>query len=511
MSELYDKTYNPDVLSCLANLSNDEVFTPPEVANQMLDMLPKEIWSDPDATFLDPACKSGVFLREIAKRLIKGLENEMPDLDERLEHIFKKQLHGVAITELTSLLSRRSTYCSKYPNSRYSVVLFDNPEGGIRFKRCEHDWRAGRCRHCGASQRELDRDSSLETYAYEFIHNANPKEMLPMKFDVIIGNPPYHLDTGGSGRQAKPIYNLFVEQAKKLNPRYLAMIIPSRWFAGGMGLESFRNEMMNDPHITTIVDYANAKECFPQNSVSGGVCYFLRERDNVKPCTFVNMRSGMRISSQRDLSEFPVLVRYNEAVSVIHKIRSLKESTMDLFVSSISPFGLPTSIRGDSAPSSKKQVRVLSSKGFGYLSEGEVERGEEYRTGFKVALSQTGAEHACEPDKLGKFRVLTSSMQVLEPKDVCTHSYLIVGPFGSGERVEAENVLCYLRTKFVRFLVLQAVSSIHISKQTFCFVPTQDFAKQWTDEALYAKYNLDHEEINFIESLIKPMDGSLNE
>ena len=135
MSELYDKTYNPDVLSCLANLSNDEVFTPPEIANQMLDMLPKGIWSDPNTTFLDPACKSGVFLREIAKRLIKGLEDEIPDLDERLEHIFKKQLYGIAITELTSLLSRRSTYCSKYPNSRYSVVEFDSAEGNIRYRR----------------------------------------------------------------------------------------------------------------------------------------------------------------------------------------------------------------------------------------------------------------------------------------------------------------------------------------------------------------------------------------
>lgn len=134
MSDLYNKTYNPDVLSCLANLSNDEVLTPPEVANQMLDMLPEEIWSDPEVTFLDPACKSGVFLREIAKRLDKGLEAVYPDRDERVEHIFKHQLYGVAITELTSLMSRRSVYCSKYPNCKYSIVEFDNPEGNAHVR-----------------------------------------------------------------------------------------------------------------------------------------------------------------------------------------------------------------------------------------------------------------------------------------------------------------------------------------------------------------------------------------
>ena len=283
----------------------------------------------------------------------------------------------------------------------------------------------------------------------------------------------------------------------------------TNWFAGGMGLDSFRNEMMSDPHISTIVDFANAKECFPQNSISGGVCYFLRDRNKTQHCKFVNMRSGVAFQSERDLSEFPVLVRYNEAVDIIRKVREKGEDSLSKIVSPISPFGLPTSVRGEESRTKEKPIRVLSSKGFGYLSEEAIERGENLRTGYKVALSQTGAEHACEPDKTGMFRVLTSSMQVLTPSDVCTHSYLVLGPVD--DELAATNMLAYLKTKFVRFLALQAVSSIHISRQTFCFVPMQDFNQKWTDEKLYGKYDLNQAEIDFIESLIKPMGGDSDE
>lgn len=504
MSELYDKTYNPDVLSCLANLSNDEVFTPPEVANQMLDMLPKEIWSDPNATFLDPACKSGVFLREIAKRLIKGLEDEIPDLDERLEHIFKKQLHGVAITELTSLLSRRSVYCSKYPNSRYSVVEFDNAEGGICYRRCKHEWVNEKCKYCGASQEELDRGEEYESHAYEFIHTIDPRKITPMKFDVIVGNPPYQLDTAGAGRQARPIYNLFVNQAMKLKPRYLSMIIPSRWFAGGMGLDSFRELMITDGHIRKMVDYANAKDCFPQNSISGGVCYFLWDRDHPGDCEFTNI-SGSKVNTlTRRLDEWPVLVRYNDAVDIIRKVQDRGEPTLDKIGTALMPFGLSTKTRGASDPSSDSDLLLHSSAGVSYFPRTDLPKGEELLDGYKVLMSKTGAEHAGEPDKDGQFRVLTKSMSVIGPNHICTHSYFILGQFKNEQ--EADSLLAYLKTKFVRFLVLQMMTSINVSKAVFTFVPQQDWTKRWTDEELFKKYGLSDREMAFINDLIKPFD-----
>lgn len=495
--------YNPDVLTCLANLSNDEVFTPPQVVNQMLDMLPSELFRSSKTTFLDPVSKSGVFLREIAKRLMIGLESEFPDVRERANHIFTKQVFGISITQLTSLISRRSVYCSKNANGRYSLCTeFNDEQGNIRYRDIEHSFVRGTCRYCGAAESVFGKKvrGSLESHAYEFIHDL--KNFKNMKFDVIIGNPPYQLDDGGAKASASPIYQLFVEQAKKLNPRYLTMIIPSRWFTGGKGLDSFRENMLNDNNIRVLKDYVNAKDCFPGLSISGGICYFLWDRDHEGLCDFTSIIAGEENRSQRRLNEFPIFVRYNKAVDIIHKIREKKEDSMMTILSSRNPFGLPTSARGKEKAYDGSYL-LISSQGRGYIGRNEILSNKDIADSHKVMITRIMCEHAGEPDKEGFFKVL-ATIKRLNPQEVCTDSYIVAGKYENEN--QAINLECYLKTKFARFLVLQAAASINLSKATYYFVPIQDFSHPWTDEMLYKKYGLTEDEIAFIESMIRPME-----
>lgn len=514
---LFDNVYNPDVLSCLANLSNDEVFTPPEIVNQMLDMLPQDLFRNPDTTFLDPACKTGVFLREIAKRLIEGLEPQFPDLQERIDHIFHKQLFGIAITELTSLLSRRGVYCSKYPMSEFSVSLFDTQEGNIRYRNTKHTFKDGRCIFCGVTKKEgtYTRDE-MEVHAYEWVHTAKPEELFNMRFDVIISNPPYQLSTGGgteekkSATQAKPIYHKFIEQAKKLKPRYITMIIPARWYNGGMGLNQFRNDMLNDKSLVHLVDFNNSKDCFQGVDIAGGVCYFLWDRDHpTEKCRITNITGDGTNTAERSLSEFGAFfVRANDSIPIIEKVLRKADSFMSETVSAIDTFGIPSKEKGhkDYHPGDVKLLHTVgyNDQGYSYIELAKIKKNRDLINKYKVKISimvPQGGEVGIKPEN--GYRSI-STPQIVPPGMVDTFSYLNIGFFDSEE--EAQNLVTFISSKFARYLLRTTYSSVHVAKDNFCFVPIMDMTKKWTDEELYEFFGLNEDERSLIDRTMRPMD-----
>lgn len=503
--------YNPDVLNCIANLSNDEVFTSPALANQVLDMLPRELFCSPTTTFLDPFCKSGVFLREIVKRLDRGLAEVIPDRQKRIDHIMHHQVFGIALTELTSLLSRRTLYCSKRANSKHSVSHFNDEQGHVFYKAIRHTWVNGKCKYCGANKEVYDRDSESEQYAYQFIHTDNPKNLFPknMKFDVIIGNPPYQMNVGKEKENyAIAIYDRFINQAKKLNPKYLTMIIPARWYAGGRGLDDFRDSMLHDNRIRVIHDFPESIDCFPGVEIQGGICYFLWDRDNHGLCSVTTHNSNIdNTCMERPLLEkgANTFIRYNKSVSILRKVQCHNEQSFDKYVSSQTPFGIITSYKGTNKKDNATDLKMYISGnekefkgGTSYAPISMVTKGHHMISWHKVFIPKAYGGGMAFP------HMVLGNPFYGEPNTICNQSYLVIGEFYNKE--ECINVISYIKTKLFRFLVLQKKNAQDAMRGVYQFVPLQDFSHPWTDEMLYKKYGLDENEIAFIESMIRPME-----
>lgn len=521
---------NPDVLTCIANLSNDEVFTPPEFANRMLDTLTDawatahngaNIWADSSVRFLDPFTKSGVFLREITSRLTKGLMNEIPVLEKRVDHILSKQVFGIGITHLTSLLARRSVYCSKYANGEHSIAKsLASDQGNIWFERLEHTWNNGKCKYCGASQKTLDRGESLETHAYAFIHTDNIKTRVAelfggdMQFDVIIGNPPYQLGDGGFGTSAAPIYQRFVEQAKALEPRYLSMVIPARWFAGGKGLDEFRESTLTDDRLRSIDDYLSASDVFPGVGLKGGVCYFLWDRDNPGQCRVTtHFKDWPDSTASRQLLEegVDVFIRFNEGLSILKKVvavengetdsLSLPESKrFDRLVSSRKPFGLETTFKGK-VVKGEDDIMIYQNGGTGYVARSTISSSTHLIDKWKIYVGRAAPGTGNKDTYPHK---IISTPFVGEPGSISSETYLCIGPFDS--KSEAESALSYLSCRLTRLLILLHKPSQDTTRKVYTFVPTQEWTRGWTDEDLYAKYGISASEIAFIEKVVRPME-----
>lgn len=339
---LIEAAGRPDILEVIADLSNDAVFTPPRVANAVLDLLPEDVWSDPGLRWLDPGSKTGVFLREITRRLMVGLEDVIPEEQERLEHVMQNQVFGLATEALTALISRRTLYCSKIANGPNSVVAMPTITGNIWFDRVEHDYVKGLCTECSAFEEKMER-GGRDNHAYALIHatgRAALREEFEMRFDVVIGNPPYQMEADAAGKNVTALYEEFIKQAKALDPRYISMIIPSRWMTGGRGLDSFRGDMLVGRHVRNLVSYENAKELFPSVGINGGVCYFLWDREHPGSCSATYRRQSEVVGPvERQLDEFDVYVQDHRALPILRKVRAAREDSLAESITTRDPFG----------------------------------------------------------------------------------------------------------------------------------------------------------------------------
>ena len=506
---------NPDILACIANLSSDEVFTPPDLANEMLDSLSDAwaqnndgeiIWTNKNVRFLDPCVKSGIFLREITRRLTQGLIDEFPDLQERVDHILTNQVFGIGITNLTSLLARRSVYCSKHANGEHSIAKgFDDDAGNIWFERTEHTWENTKCKFCGASQTVFDRGPEVETHAYAFIHSTRnvSSEIFGenMQFDVVIGNPPYQLASDGGTRDI-PIYHHFVERAKDLDPCFVVMVIPSRWMATGLGLSEFRKSMLEDHRIQRLVDYERSDEVFPGVELKGGACYFVWNRDHDGSCAVTNVNGDNKFGpTERFLDEHDILVRDSRALPILQKVLAHGENSIIDILSVDKEFGWTSNFDGfrDSKRATDVPLYYVRNRNRlrGWIARKDIKKSSHLVDKWKVMVPEASEGGGVRPTKV------LGPMFIAPRPSVCTQTYLF---FYTNSKKEALSIHSYLLTKFVRFLIWLRKITQHATRSTYFWVPIQSWDAEWSDTLLFDKYCLSVEEIRFIEETIRPIE-----
>jgi site-specific DNA-methyltransferase (adenine-specific) len=436
----------------------------------------------------------------------------MPNLDVRVNHILTKQIFGIGITHLTSLLARRSVYCSKHANGEHSIAKgFKSEAGNIWFERLEHTWEGAKCRYCGAPRTIFDRDEGFETHAYAFIHTDDIKTRMAelfggnMQFDVIIGNPPYQMKGGAGGSSDSSIYHLFVEQAMRLEPRYLSMVIPSRWMAGGRGLDEFRAQMLTEGHLRSLTDFADSGDAFPGVQIKGGVCYFLWDGTHSGTCNVTRVASGEEhLQLDRQLGEFDVFVRDERALGILRKVLSMKEPSVHELVSGDTPFGVATNFEDwtEKGGSGKIALHLIikGKRTIGFMKRSNIRKNADAIDTWKVLVPEAyGAGETFPHQILGREIVAA-------PPSACTQSYLVVTSFQS-ERA-AQSFASYYRTRLFRFLVSLRKITQHALRSTYTWVPQQSWNRNWTDDLLYTKYGITKDEITFIESMIRPMGES---
>ena len=463
---------------CFLNeqFDSQEVLEEPRLVDQ--GQVTEDIFLNPEARILEMNSKSGLYPLYMAYSLyamkLPGPEDKLPleQTQALWQETVEQQIFVLCKTRMAESITRRTLvgYQDWTVNTTYIPHLLE---------RMEND-----------PQRLAKKLEKPETWR---------KNGEPMTFDAIVGNPPYQIADGGNNASAMPVYQRFVELATTIEPHYASMIMPSRWYSGGRGLDDFRANIMNDTRMRVLYDYASSDYCFPGVDISGGICYFLWDKDYDGPCTVTNAESQIAHSVKRYLNEFPILVRSNAAISIIDKVARRKEQTLDIFVSSQKPFGLRTFAR----PDENGDLTLRWNGGKGPISSDKVTGGTELIDKWKVIVSRVLYEHGGKADKNGQSRIL-SILEMLGPKEVCSETYIVVNSYDT--EAEAAGLYSYLKTKFARFLIMQATSSIMITRGCFMFVPVQNFAEEWTDEKLYKKYELTEDEIAFIESTIRVME-----